>query len=152
MTLATYNEYSNTIRKEPENYCLISWNNKESKSPKFDVDSATIPYRIFVESAYKEWVSGNVNDKNLLAKMVSDSIEKNYKPFSSYPKYNSSDVFNSLKMIKSEKKYELESEYRDCDLELWEAQKSNDEQLIEQIIKNRDKIVHEIYELYNSQK
>lgn len=42
--LARYEAGSNTVRKVPENYCLIAFDGEGQ--PKFDAEAATLPYRI----------------------------------------------------------------------------------------------------------
>lgn len=63
-----YQPYSDTIRKVPQNYCLICWD--EENKPIFDLDGATKQYRDKVEKAYKVWVESGSNNKEDLAKRV----------------------------------------------------------------------------------
>lgn len=62
---------------------------------KFDVDAATLPYQELVVAAYDKWQGANGTSKIRLAALVSIAL-KNYRPFSNYPSWDSSDVFNAI--------------------------------------------------------
>jgi hypothetical protein len=97
VVLAHYEEGSNTIRKVPENYCLIAFG--QDGNPRFDVDGATVPFRRFVKEAYLRWELSGSNSKHRLAAYVSIAL-KSYRPFSSYPYWEASDVHNALHQMK----------------------------------------------------
>lgn len=67
-SLTKYEESTNTIRKVPENYCLIHWDNKGSVH--FDMDGATKTYRNKVEEAHNIWFKNGSNNRFLLAMYV----------------------------------------------------------------------------------
>jgi hypothetical protein len=69
----------NTIRKEPENYCLIHFEDEQSGKrgeAKFDMDGATKGYRHKVKKAFKQWELIGINDLHLLADIVSAELSK----------------------------------------------------------------------------
>ncbi|MED4284939.1 hypothetical protein P4679_23770 [Priestia megaterium] len=66
--LAIYQPYSDTIRKVPQNYCLICWDGENK--PTFDLDGATKQYRDKVKKAYKVWIESVSNNKEDLAQCV----------------------------------------------------------------------------------
>ena len=69
-----YEEYTNTIRKVPQNYCLICWD--QNGIAIFNLDGATKDYRNKVKIAYLNWLSLETEDKNLLAELVAEQIIK----------------------------------------------------------------------------
>ncbi len=88
MLYARYEEFSNTIRKVPENYCLIAWENEtfsheegrmlggDLKKPIYDTDAATIRFRPACQRAYEWFLLCGSTDKNILAKIVSEELKK----------------------------------------------------------------------------
>lgn len=92
---ARYEEGSNTVRKVPENYCLIAWEGSvwdfqtgkmttgDLNSPKFDVDAATLPWRSICEQAHNEFVkshnqrNSDKENKEWLAWLISEYIKDN---------------------------------------------------------------------------
>lgn len=71
--LAKYEEYSNTIRKVPENYCLVYWN-EEGKAC-FDMDGATKGYRNKIEQGYNNWIEQDrFHLKEFLAHFISEEL------------------------------------------------------------------------------
>ena len=60
---ATYETYSNTIRKQPENYCIIAWEDGDITKPIFDVDAAQKPWRDIAQRAHAEFIKSH-NQKN----------------------------------------------------------------------------------------
>jgi hypothetical protein len=67
--LAKYEEYTNTVRKVPENYCLIHWDDEGTAH--FDMDGATKVYRDKIEDAHEAWITLDpYNDKESLVDFV----------------------------------------------------------------------------------
>ena len=59
---AVYEQSTNTIRKYPENYCLIAWEGGDITKPNFNVDAATVEYRHIIEKAHAEFTK-NINQR-----------------------------------------------------------------------------------------
>lgn len=97
VVLARYEEGSNTVRKVPENYCLIKFD--FDGEPQFDIDGASVPYRHLVKEGYQQWLSSFGDSQHRLAALVSIAL-KGYIPFSQYPSWNSFDVQNALYQLK----------------------------------------------------
>ncbi|MEK4025472.1 hypothetical protein [Sporosarcina sp. FSL W7-1283] len=72
--LAKYEGYTDTIRKVPENYCLVYWDD-EGKAH-FDMDGATKEYRNKIEQGYKNWIEKDSwEQKEFLAHFVSEELK-----------------------------------------------------------------------------
>jgi hypothetical protein len=81
---ARYEIGTDTIRKIPENYCLIAWN--ENGDPIFDVDRATIKYRELIEESYNYWSiidfeqigieKTGIEQKEVLATIISNKFKQ----------------------------------------------------------------------------
>jgi hypothetical protein len=63
-----------TIRKVPENYCLIAWD--KDGNPQFDIDAATTEYRQVVKEAYDIWESQEIKKKEILATIVNNKLKE----------------------------------------------------------------------------
>ncbi|MGV2887564.1 hypothetical protein [Paenibacillus taichungensis] len=150
VVLARYEAGSNTIRKVPENYCLIAFDKDDQ--PKFDVDAATIPYRDLVVTAYDKWRAVGNKSKIRLAAAISIAL-KDYRPFVNYPSWDSSDVFNAVRQL-SQRGFsavtELEHLYRDLSVAEWEAKRSQTEEESAEITAKLNDHVALIYDKYQS--
>ncbi|MCK2000563.1 hypothetical protein MZM54_04030 [[Brevibacterium] frigoritolerans] len=148
---AIYQNGSDTIRKLPENYCLIAFRTNGDKEVDFDVDGATVPYREFVQDAYQKWQENDSKDKNELAALVSEEIEKGYRPFRYYPVYDRFDVSNAINMLRKEnisKFPRMEREYRVAREKLWEQKQLKNGELVKDFQRILDETVSEIYYLF----
>jgi hypothetical protein len=146
--LARYEEGSNTIRKVPENYCLIAFT--ELREPIFAIDAATMPYRSLVEGAWGDWVKSEGISKDTLAALVS-VVLKDYRPFAQYPtEWDSDDVFNALRLLSSadESVTELEHKYRDSSQREWETSRSGDKAAHAAAKTELNELVHGIWHRY----
>lgn len=125
--LATYEAGSNTIRKVPENYCLISFLGSDEQ-PEFDVDHMVTAYQHLVKQAYGRWLLDGNKSKIRLAADISIAL-KNYNPFAQYPSWHQDDVFNAIRMLIHYDRhrfvdFNLEHQFRALLNEQWEAEKS----------------------------
>lgn len=148
---ATYQNGSDTIRKIPENYCLIAFRTNGDKEVDFDVDGATVPYREFVQAAFQKWQENDSKDKNELAALVSEGIEKGYRPFRNYPVYDRFDVSNAMNMLRKENLSQfprMEKEYRETRDKLWEQKQCKNDEQVKEFQRILGETVSEIYYLF----
>ncbi|MGO4497835.1 hypothetical protein AB4114_18305 [Paenibacillus sp. 2RAB27] len=80
--MAGYEEGCNTIRKVPENYCLIAF--REDDGPIFDVDAATIPHRDRIVGVFEKWLKSDGQSKDILSAKVSQELAKYYRLIDSF--------------------------------------------------------------------
>jgi hypothetical protein len=145
--LARYEEGTQTIRKVPENYCLIAFD--DNRTPRFDVDAATTSYRCLVERAWGDWVKSEGSYRHTLAAFVSVAL-KDYRPFAQYPtKWDSHDVFNAVRLLTQEESVtDLEHKYRDFSQHEWEAGRSGDKDAHASAKTELNELVREIWYRY----
>lgn len=149
--LAKYQAGSNTIRKIPENYCLIAFD--EVDQPKFDVDVMTTPYRDLVIAAYDMWQTTGSKSKDRLAETVSIALTE-YNPFKDYPSWVSYDVFYAIRQLRQSNSVsnasELEHRFRELLNERRRARNSGNIKTEKVVNSLLDEHIDLVYEKYSS--